>query len=121
MAKAWIVLIESALGWLLIFGCLYYVNPGKAIFPASLATLALGVSAWIKKNTITDTLKRMSLRWVVLGTSFLLVIVNPFHDGWRDSFYVVFIVPAIMVLVASITDYLKQRIEKEKNNFRGHS
>src|ERR1051325_12031810 len=98
MAKSCIVLIESGICWLFIFGCLYYVNPGKASFPASLAVLLLVLSAWVQKNTIRETLKGINIRWVVLGVVFLLVTVNPFRIGWRASFYVVFILLAVMVL-----------------------
>jgi hypothetical protein len=104
------IAVEGIICWGGIFGILFVMNEGKAVFPATLVVVLLLIAAVVRKATISTVIKQASLRLVVLGSAFLLLFaIEPILRSWRENVYIIPVVIAAVVLVVTLNQVIRDR------------
>jgi len=104
------IAVEAIICWGGIFGILFVMNEGKAVFPATLVVILLLIAAVVRKATVSAVIKQASLRLVVFGSAFLLLFaIEPILRSWRENAYIIPVVIAAVVLVLTLNQVIRDR------------
>jgi hypothetical protein len=94
---------------------LFFINPGKAVFPTVVSAIALFATSLLQKSTLIGAVKKSGVRRVVIGVLFLvLVVALPVIKNWRENAYVLPLVVSLVIFIASLTTYVQNRIDHRR-------
>lgn len=104
------VTVESFAAWATSVALLYLANSEKAFFPATVVVILLCLAACVNRTSMTAMLSSMDYRIIVVVSVFLLAfVINPILHSWRDNIYVVPIVVASVIFIASLHQFFRRR------------
>jgi hypothetical protein len=100
---------------LIVFAILFFINPGKAIFPTVLVAALLLIASFLQRATLYQTIQKSGTWRIVLGVSFLLFVVGRHVlQDWRENAPIVPVIIASVIALMSLNKYLQTRIESNR-------